>query len=171
MILNNYWKWLDATLKTYFHSESYYDPTTDIGMKNLSGEDAPISLASNSDETAWESRNFENGEMRFGSGTGSTTAEDYSVATDITDSLSNLSLSISSAGTNGLDRTFTATGANNSGSAITITQVGSAKTVKWYDNDTGYHTEKVLFCKTTLTTPITVEDGDSFLINLAWNEV
>ena len=145
MILNNYWKWLDAILKTYFYSESYNDPTTDIGMKDLSGNDAPISLASSSNETAWESRNFENGEMRFGSGTGSATADDYALATDITDSLSNISLSISSAGTNGLDRTFTVTGTNNSGSAITITQVGYAKTVKWYDSDTGYHTEKVLF--------------------------
>jgi hypothetical protein len=169
MILNNYWKWLNITQTTNAYTDDYYAPVYNIGLKNLSGSEAAISP--NSSQGGWETRNFANATVRFGSGSGAITADDYAMSNDCTDDIDSINVSVTSAASDdGITRTMTITGINNSGNDVTITEVGYDKVIQWYSRDDGWHTEHVLFSKTKLSEPLTLADGDSFLINLAWNE-
>lgn len=169
MILNNYWKWLNITQTTNGYNTDYNPPVYNIGLKNISGDTVPISP--NTDNGGWETRNFANATVRFGSGSGAITADDYAMSNDCTDDLGSINVSVTSAASeDGITRTMTITGLNNSGDDVTITEVGYAKIIQWHDRDSGMKTEYTLFSKTKLSEPLTLADGDSFLINLAWNE-
>lgn len=167
MILSNYWKWLNGILTTNPTSSSYYDPSNDIGLKNLNGATALISLGSSDDTRRYRNRNINDGSIRLGSGSGDITASDYSMSDDCTSSVSNLSFTVNSAGTDeGLSRTISVSGQNSSGAELTITEVGYCKFVSTeQDGD-----NNVLICKTKLNTPLTVSAGGNFLINVSWNE-
>lgn len=169
MILNNYWKWLNITQTTNAFSNDYYPPVYNIGLKNLSGSETAISP--NSDSGGWETRNFANAAVRFGSGNDDITPDDYAMSSDCTDNIGSINVNVTSAASDdGITRTMVITGINNSGNDVTITEVGYAKVIQWYSRDDGWHTDYALFSKTKLSEPLTLADGESFLINLAWNE-
>lgn len=169
MILNNYWKWLNICQTTNAYNTSYYAPRYNIGIIDLNGDETPISP--NTDDGGWDTRNFENGSIKFGSGDDSITANDYAMSNDCTSSIGNISFSVTSAGTeNGLERIFTITGYNSSGAELTITEVGYAKAIKWYSSDDGWSNNSTMFCKTKLDAPLVLPAGANFLINLSWNE-
>lgn len=172
MILSNYWKWLDGVLKTDIYSDGYYDPTEDLGLVNTSGNAVLITLASSEHEVAWYSRDINNAEILFGSGSGSIAVDDYAMSSDCTSSLSDISFTQSSTGTNaGLNRTYTITGTNDGENSVTIREVGIAKNIKWHDRNDGYQTSSILIAKVKLATALTVAPNENFIINLAWNEV
>ena len=169
MILTNYWKWLNITQTTNAYNNDYYNPTYNIGLIDLNGDETPISP--NTDSGGWESRNFENGAIRFGSGTDDVAITDYSMNNDCTSSIGNIEYNMTSSGTEeGFSRTITVTGYNNSGSELTITEVGYAKAIQWYSRDDGWHDNSILFCKTKLNTPLFLPAGANFLIDISWNE-
>ena len=169
MILNNYWKWLNICQTTNAFNDEYYSPVYNIGLKNINGD--TVSISPNTDSGGWPSRNFANATVRFGSGSTDITADDYAMSDDCTSSISNVNVTFTSAASeDGLHRTISVTGINNSGSEVTITEVGYYKAIQWYSRDDGWHDENVLFSKTKLSEPLTLADGESFLINLAWNE-
>lgn len=167
MILSNYWKWLDGIMTSNPNSSEYYDPSQDIGLKNMSGDTAYISLSTSNNERRYRNRNIRDGAARLGSGSGEITASDYSMSDDCTSSISNLEYTVNSSGTDdGFNMTIAISGTNNSGSELTITEVGYCKFVSSeQDGD-----NNVLICKTKLNTPLTLPAGSNFLINIAWNE-
>jgi hypothetical protein len=168
MILNNYWKYLNAILTI-----SPWDVTGDqnIGLVALGGEAGWIDLGSDQYRGA-VNRNFNTGTVVVGTGDTAPNANDYALANDCTSSISNLNYTINSAGTDGLNRTITITGFNNSSDTLTIKEVGYAKTVQTYEWHTEDHekTKNILMCRVLLNEPLEVAAGASFLINLAWNE-
>lgn len=167
MILSNYWKWLNAILTTNPTSTEYYDPASDIGLKDLNGATTYISLSSSDATRRYRVRNINDGSVRVGNGNGEITADDYAMSGDITDNISNLNYSINSAGTDeGLNRTIAISGINNTANNITITEVGYCKYIEAEQHDSA----QVLFAKVQLSEPVLVAAGGNFLINLSWIE-
>ena len=167
MIVSNYWKWLNSILTTNPTSDSYYDPVSDIGLKDKNGSAVSITLSSSDATRRYRVRNFNDGTIWLGSGNDEIAATDYAMSNDCTASISNLNFTINSAGTDeGLSRTIAVTGTNNSGNTITITEVGYAKYIEAEQAGNAF----VLFSKTKLAEPLTVTDGSNFIINIAWEE-
>lgn len=168
MILANYWKWLNGILTSNPTSTSYDDPVSDIGLKDKNGDAAYITLSSSDSTRRYRVRDINDGAIWLGSGNGDIAATDYAMSSDCTASISDLNYTINSAGTDeGLSRTIAVTGTNNSGNSITITEVGYAKFVEGEQHGNTY----VLIAKNKLNEALTVADGSSFLINVAWSEV
>ena len=174
MILNNYWKWLNICQTTKAYNDDYNAPVYNIGIIDTTGNKKPISP--NDSSSGWSEanhwcRNFAIGSILFGSGNDDISATDYSMSNDCTSSVGNVNYNVtSSANDDGFSRTITITGYNNSGSELTITEVGYAKSLFWHDRDLGNQYYSALFCKTKLNEPLTLPVGGNFLINLAWTE-
>lgn len=173
MILNNYWKWLNICQTTNAYNDDYNPPVYSIGIIDTTGVEKAISP--NDGTGGWNDsgapRNFTMGSILFGSGNDDISATDYSMSNDCTSSIGNVNFNItSSANDNGFSRTITVTGYNNSGSELTITEVGYAKALRWHDRDYGYQRYSALFCKTKLNTPLVLPAGANFLIDISWNE-
>lgn len=173
MILNNYWKWLNICQTTQGYNNDYNAPIYNIGIIDTMGVERAISP--NDSQSGWiepnAPRKFASGSILFGSGNDDISATDYAMSNDCTSSIGNVNYTITSSATdNGFSRTITVTGYNNSGSELTITEVGYAKGLRWHDREEGNQNYSALFCKTKLNEPLTLPAGGNFLINIAWNE-
>lgn len=167
MILSNYWKWLNGALTYNTESSEYYDPSQNVGLVDINGETGYLSYSSSNGDRRYANRNINNGSVRLGSGDAEVTVNDYAMSNDCTSSISSLSYTINSAGTDeGLSRTITITGINSSGNAMTITEAGYCKYVSSEENGDHY----VLVVKTKLNTPLTVQPNSAFKIDITWNE-
>ena len=169
MILNNYWKYLNAilTISPWAGSND-----TNIGMTDLGGGEAWIDLGTDENRGS-VNRNFNNGSVVVGSGDTEPAASDYCMANDCTSSISNLNYTINSSGTAGLQRTITISGTNNTSGSITIKEAGYVKNLRTYNNHGSEESiyNAALMCRVLLDTPIIVNAGDSFLINITWDEM
>lgn len=167
MILSNYWKWLNGALTINPTSTSYTDPSQDVGLVNLDGTTAYISFSSSDPDRRYNNRNINVGMVRLGGGSAAIGYDDYAMSDDLINNLTisdwNIANGVSDAG---LERTITVTGRNTFGSAVTITEIGYCKKVSSEEYGDYY----VLVAKTKLDTPLTVEAGASFYINVSWVE-
>lgn len=117
------------------------------------------------------SNNYSYPTARLGSGTNNVTFTDYCLGNDITSSLSNVNLvNTINMGDNGIERTFTITGNNNTNSDITITEVGITITVIYGTAPTSTNNADLMIFKHKLDEPITVPSGQGFNIVLQTTE-
>jgi len=171
MVLNNYWMWLD-----YMNSHSFYGSAdfnnTNTGMIQLNGNAASVVTRNTSSYGTVEySRLLTRGiTLRVGTGIDDISATDYSLANDITNSLSNLNTVISSYVDTKYNKVITLTGTNNSGNSVAITTVGVCK--KFYRALYLDESEscQVMMAKYALETPLIVPNGQGFSITLNWLE-
>lgn len=171
MVLKNYWKWAENTLKTNVFGDNMF--ATDIGMIAVDGQSCPIALRASSanDVSGHIAPNHmlsTNLSVFVGSGTGDVTVDDYNIENDITDNISNLTFSYDSMASDKIERTITITGTNNTGDTITINQVGIAKAIDYLPSS--WTNKKVMFVKHQLTEALTVPNGDGFTITFKWIE-
>lgn len=171
MVLKNYWRWLKAITE---YNPGYSNESIDIGLIDISGTSALMALGGTPLDRVQRGVGLNRMltsyfSVRVGSGTTEITSEDYALSNDITDSLSSLSYSLSQSSEDGVSRTITVTGANLSGSEITISQAGYCKLISPTYNQADW--AYVMFAATTLAEPLTVANGDSFTITLEWNEM
>ena len=104
---------------------------------------------------------YTNFQARLGTGTAEPSASDYALNNDVTSSFSGVTTAKQYTYTStGMEVIYTITGLNNSNSAITLTEIGFSKAI--YSSVTASDT--ILMVHQLLTTPITVEAGDSFSV-------
>jgi len=114
-------------------------------------------------------------------GTGDTepSVYDYALNTDVTSSISNLSMSITSTGEDDkISTILLITGVNNTSESITIKEIGIAKKVsRIYDNNSGAYdpaidssAPHILLDHTLLENPVTVAPGSNLSLTLEWIE-
>lgn len=169
MVLSNYWKALHI-LKDIWGSTGQID----YGMVGLDGEPYGVIYVSRAgwDDYTGIYRNTrlrtDDIGIRIGKGTGEISASDYSLFDDCTASFSNLSVANSVIPSNdGYRQTIVASGVNNSGADITITEAGITKS--FFSGGSNIK-PPLLLTKKMLNTPLTVENGDSFTLTFEWLE-
>lgn len=161
MILSNYWKY-----KNSCDTQAQDNNTVMNGMVSVSGVASGIALG---DANCVINYKFDNAlSYKFGTGSNEYTSDAYALASDITSSIGNLSVSFNSSGADALSRVISISGANTSGSEITITEVGIVKTVGEYGNMGKTNDIMMAICQ--LRTPVTVPANGTFQIPLNWIE-
>ena len=170
MILKNYWNIMNDIM-------TKASPTANIlgTAKRLSdGFDVQYQVGGNNSAYAQgyviQNANMK-GDISFRVGTGTTepTIDDYGLANDVTSSFTGMTVSVSSVVSEGAKVVYLASGTNNTGSDITIKEVGIAKDVK--KGESGSPTvSTVLLTRDVLASPITVEAGQGFAFTYEWNE-
>lgn len=179
MILTNYWNFA-AYMGT--HNMTFDSNTSvDVGVKDLTG----TAIAA-----VWVDVNFSAQYKQFavataknyslrselsalvGSGTTAAQIDDYALADDITESISNLAVSSNTgADEEGLKTTITVTGTNLTGADITISEIGIAKPIYYFDQQWSEVKSKLsLFAREVLKNPVSVPDGQGFSITFEWLE-
>lgn len=172
MILNNYWSFA-AYVGT--HNMTWMKYTDSVsGAKNTSGDTVTMIAGPNQNSGEWVEKASEDYALRknlgaiVGAGTTEPTADDYALANDITNSISNFSCSVSTANDGGkLSTVVTITGVNNTANSITISEIGIYKN---YYADSGFNFERCLFIRHILDTPKTVASGSGFSLTFEWTE-
>lgn len=170
MVLSNYWKALKlATIFNGYDQPRYID----LGLVKINGDRSESILYSN--EYRYQSliqyntkiRQF-NG-VRVGIGTGQIQPSDYCLFNDITSDISNLEFEVMHST---LDNKFSSiiniSGINNTGSEITITELGITKT--FIINTTGAQGAPIMLAKLLLNRPVTVPANGAFAFTIEWDE-
>ena len=171
MILNNYWK-LKATCDRGNFSLTVNETSTNWGIVGFEG--SMINILTNS---------LANGNMtyfvpnictkrnlfaRVGSGSGEPTADSYALSNDITSSISDFQYRFEITLDSG--KTITTCligGTNNTGSSITLTEIGIGKTFARYIDNT---TSEALLVIHKLEEPKTVPANTGFRLTFEWVE-
>lgn len=169
MILDNYWKFLQATQQG--SSSTTYAPNT--GVRRLDGNAtwilSTISPA-NQQQALYCFNNKatkDNTGIRVGSGSTAPEGTDYCLESDLTSSITNVVNSHTLTVEDGkLKTTYTMSASNNTTSTITISEVGIYK--NYYDDTNSLKT--CLFARKLLDTPIEVPAYSGFVINFVWEE-
>lgn len=164
MILNNYWKWLEAATMHPITSSSNYCPCTFVDILGN-----PYSRVTTVIDAKLNDFSF-GISARLGTGDNTLTADDYCLTSDISSSVSNLICTMqSNVSNNGLNRVFTITGINSSNEEIEITEVGIQRIMY---TDWGVGSDKIaLLAIAKLSEPIEVPVGEGFSIVLNWAEI
>ena len=120
------------------------------------------------------SQNFANyayPKARLGSGTDDVSFYDYCLSNDITSNLSNVKLvNTINMGDNGIERTFTITGNNNTNSDMTITEVGITISVIYGTSPSSTNNADLMIFKHKLDESVTIHSGQGFNIVLQTTE-
>lgn len=185
MILNNYWNFIiGATNQSYYVTQGTESVTTSFGCKNTSGMDLAVAVGGYGVSSNEELGNAFLDQIRehslldaiVGSGDTDPTPTDYDLDTDITSSITNYAASANiSADANGLHTVITVSGQNNTGSSITIAEIG---VIKWVHSVIYHRSDepmpdpdnKCLFVRHVLDSPKTVPNGEGFNLTFEWTE-
>lgn len=173
MILRNYWiafKYL--TCQTCKGSANVNTNQNDT-VTNINGSYQNFLYQTNGSES-YANPLVDNNNLRtqnvsfmFGSGNTTPTYTDYTLDTDITSSISNISYTTNFASSSeGAKTTYVISGTNNTNSSITISEIGLCK--QFYQN-TALQTS-IMLAREVLDTSITVAAGDSFTLTFEWVE-
>ena len=106
---------------------------------------------------------------RVGTGETAPTLTDYALATDVTASFSNFTVTVNTTYSNGQEITTAVfTGNNNTGNAITIKEVGLYKPINSGGTASSY--VNTMLVREVLDTPIELAAGDGFNFAFTWDE-
>ena len=176
MILSNTWNLIAGMAGLSFTWDNTTDTSlVDIGIVDISGNAVPVNYATTNsggdpaDVVAnWNPRAKLS--LRIGTGTATPSADDYDLDTDITDSIDNYAVSVTTSGDDGkLSSVIVASGLNSTGTALAITEVGIVKTITTTSSNNYSHiTKTVMLARHILSTPKVVPAGESFIIPVAW---
>lgn len=177
MILNNYWNLMAGMAGLTFAWSNDVDEYDDIGLKDTNGSSLLINPhttdqgGNSADVVAnWNPRAKLSAVI--GNGAQNPTASDFALGNDVTDDMSNYSVTVNTSATNGeISTVITITGMNNTGDTITISEVGIVKEITTTQGTTYTHVKKdCLLVKLLLDTPKTVAPGEGFTLTLEWLE-
>lgn len=165
MVLQNFWI-IQRFVNTYSTS-TLYNPT---GMLTTNGDTI---AAIQSGNTTQAMNNYGVGmltSLLFGTGTTDVSVLDYSLDTDITDSLSVSTTAIVGNDSSSSTIQYQASIINNSGDDITITEIGIKKILRasLSTATTTYVNRDILVAREVLDTPITIAAGETKTINYVW---
>ena len=166
MMLNNFANWR-AWIDKNPTNGSIGIPDTSIGVKNISGQNAPINFIQNNNSSKnWSMRTDLS--VQLGSGTTEVTPNDYFLDTVISDgNFSNLALAVSASGGSGkIETVFTITGVNSSNATQNITEIAIIKKLYYSNNSSNL----VMIMRGLLSEPLSVPSGEGFTINYKWDE-
>jgi hypothetical protein len=170
MINSNYWKWLYAWDNYYANYDNY---EAEVGLVNIEGNAQNMAVGYDGGNLPPSAKNRYfpyDLSAKFGSGTGQLSPNDYTIADDISSSITSISVTSTSSGTaEGFHRTIVITGRNASEQAVTIKQVGITKYI--YTGGSQGTQNHVLMGAFNLASPITVQPNDQFMINVDWANV
>ena len=170
MILNNYWAIKGFTQQNAPTASSSY-ATTDIGLKDLSGNAAGFPNQVNGSNTSAIAPNWialYNASAKVGTGTAQPAADDYDIDIDATDDFTNYTVTINSNANNGeLTTVVTISGINTSGSDVTISEVLIYRELY---NPQLSQQPKIAIVHEKLSSPITVPNGSGFSLIISWKE-
>ena len=177
MILNNYWNLMAGMAGLTFAWSNDTDEYDDIGLKDTNGSSLLINPhttdqgGSSADVVAnWNPRAKLS--AIIGEGTTEPTASDFALGDDVTNDMSNYSVTVNTSATNGeISTVITITGMNNTAVTITISEVGIVKEITTTQGNAYTHVKKdCLLVKHLLDTPKTVAPGEGFTLTLEWLE-
>ena len=170
MLVNNYFIYRGKADQQITYATNEY---TNPGLKRYSDGSTswqPLWANNNTSYTAYASQNSAlhlNNFVVIGTGDTAESLSDYRLANDITGSISNYQQSYTSGEDgNTLKTTFSISGVNNTGSAITIKEVGIGKNIL----DGNIASVPVMFLRKVLDTPIEVANGSTFAFSVEWKE-
>ena len=169
MLLNNYWNLVEYTSKAIPNQNQYEGK--DLGMVDPTGTAFTTLVGPSSVNTAtnWSSRYGIS--LRIGTGTTTPQASDHNLTTDITNSMFNVQQTLNSIYSDGqLKTVMTISGTNNTGSTITITEIGVLKSVYKFVPPSSYSATSALLSHDLLNTPLTVPSGNGFNIVYEWDQ-
>ena len=177
MVLNNFWS-LMAGLGNTIAYNSGLQPT-DIYLVDTSGEVRRIMFC-NSTSTGSTTNYIHDANAYWwnlkafvGSGTRTPTTDDYCLVDDITSSFNFFSLSYEAECRDGsCILVATISGANNTGSTLTVSEVGLGKNLCWGTrvSETSWNTGNfdALYVREVLDNPIIVPPARGFTLTLEW---
>lgn len=177
MILNNYWNLMAGMAGLTFAWINDTDSLENIGLKDTNGSSLLVNPhttdqgGSSADVVAnWNPRAKLSAVI--GDGGQEPTASDFALGNDVTNDMSNYSVTANTSATNGeISTVITITGMNNTGVAITISEVGIVKEITTTESGNYGHVKKnCLLVKHLLDTPKTVAPGEGFTLTLEWLE-
>ena len=170
MILNNYYNYIRSEYGTISATSSRVDVGS-YGLKNHNGGtlDYIYNYGSGNDQIIRGHKNravHDNLHIECGTGNTQPSVSDYNLTSPVslTKLTENVTYTINQ--DNKLEITITGSYKNETGSAVTISEVGISKGV--YQNDNSTETQ-VLLTK-NLITPITVENNEVVLFTIRWTE-
>jgi hypothetical protein len=174
MILNNYWNWKSYIEKNPMGNSG--NTSTNIGLINTSGTSAQFGNGSaNNGYMSTHIGLLYNWAIKralsavVGSSDTAVQATDYNLGNDITSSFSNVSVTTSTTADGNSEKTIvTVSGANSTGSAIIIKEMGI--TAFAYSTQGTGSGNTVLLIRHVLDTPLTVANGQTFTLTLTWTE-
>ena len=171
MILNNYWQ-LKYAVDSGIFRYTGNSKAENIGIVTMAGASSNTLIAAYGGDASRQIHNMQlksNLRCVLGSGTTPPERTDYALETDISSSISSLSVVCSTSYQNGQEiTTLTITGTNLTGSALTINEIGICKTI-YYDNSSNA-TVDVLLVREVLDTPIVIGAGSGLSKTYTWTE-
>lgn len=173
MILNNYWRALNIIKDIVFANG-----TKDYGLYDTNGNsigaiwyggDGAVSGIRNIERALYNVRlRNDHVGIVIGKGEGSINAADYSLFDDCTAGFSNITTNFIFTNDNdAFNQIIDINASNNSGSAITVTEIGITK--NFYTSSNAF-SNPVLLAKMQLDTPIIVPAGGTFHVLVNWIE-
>lgn len=175
MILNNYWKYLAVMFNSNNLVQTEIIKNT--GVRNTSGVSFGITAGSSYytnyiNELSVNLYPRKNTTVRVGTGDTAVTADDYDLANDVTNALSNVTnsqnLVVNDEGK--LITTYLFSATNNTGNELTIKEVGIHKANIWGGSNGSEPKNSCFLARKILDNPITVPNGTSFTVNFVWEE-
>lgn len=172
MILNNWYNYVNYVNTTF---PVFSNRSADMNIIATDGThltEVSTGAATNSSWYAKANSNmapFGSLSCCVGSGTDEPSANDHSLGTDISSSVTSLSLNYATSvvSNNSKVSTFNITGRNSTGSDMTISEVGITKLIYCQSM---FDDRYVLMLRELLPTPLTVPDGKGFFITITWTE-
>ena len=177
MLTNNYWNLIAGMSNMTFVWSNDLDAMEDIGLTDTDGNTLLINphttndYGSSADIVAnWCSRSKIS--AIIGSGDTAPDATDYCLESDITSSFSNYSVStVTSGDGTRVSTVMIISGTNGTSSALTIHEIGVVKEITTTTNNNYNHIKKnMLIVRHVLSSPRTVQPGESFIQPYEWVE-
>ena len=169
MLLDNYWN-LITYISTNLPNQNQY-AGVDLQLKNINNESFSILAGPSSSyaETNWSVRYGIS--LHIGTGTTDPLSNDYCLESDITSSMFNVQQTVNSIYSDGQFRTaLTISGNNNTGSSITISEIGVVKSMYKFVAPSSYGATNILLSHDLLENQLIVPNGRGFLIVYDWDQ-
>lgn len=173
MFNNNYYLWLNQNQTRTFYSDSYYDPTDYIGIKDINGDNIGIVFAAKDPRRAWDDRSINSRlSMRLSSSKNNPDINTYQLTDDITSDIAVGDISVNCASSpDGRSVVFSTSIRNASNAQITINCMALCKTTDWQTTEARGTNNPFMFLVSDLDEPLTLEAGQSVNVLLTTNEV
>lgn len=174
MILTNYWKWLDGCLK--YHAG--VNNIVDVGVIDTNGHSTEILYGTTTTNATiyrriGDTRTLNNVYPSFGTGDNVIRSSDYRLTNEITTSVINTNITITSSADDYMKKIIAISGLNNTDSRLEITEIGLYKVIfqnaATTSGSSGDPTN-ILLAIIKLDEPLIVEAHNSFTVTIEWDE-
>lgn len=172
MVLNNYYKYLAGIANNGLSNIGTGNKMSPTAIVDTSGTSRNFVL--NSQYATLNADILSNLDIRrnlklvFGTGSTEETADDYALASKI-NTFAAYSTETQASFDSAFKTVFIVTAINNSGSSITVSEVGLEKTLYTNTSDKD-ESHSFLMTRMVLTEPVTIPSGSSYTFSFIWSE-